>query len=56
MSQPIWTLSHKNTLLSTKNVIKTPFIIQTAKQTVNASVFIVRTLYARPRSFIPTDP
>ena len=50
ISHPIWALSHSYSPLSTRNVIRTPYIIQAANAAVNAKVFIPRTVYARRRS------
>src|SRR5512135_443988 len=52
MSHPICALSNAKTFPSTRNVTRTPFIIQTAKQTANAAVFAARTIQDLPRSLI----
>lgn len=49
MSHPISALLKLYACWSTRNVTSTPYIIHTAKQTVNAVVFAVRTLMAFAR-------
>jgi hypothetical protein len=56
INHPIWALSQSNTWLSTKKVIKTPFIIQAAKHTVKAAVLITKILFARTASLTIDRP
>jgi hypothetical protein len=50
-SQPTWTTLHLKIPLSTRNVTKTPFKVQHAKHTVNASVFKTKILWDWDKEF-----